>query len=130
MVDIIPISGGGGPLAGWVIAQAHGLLLIGRRSGRVLGPVFELRAQMQHGPRGIGVQHVALPVWLLGVPSLELPADALAVEVESFSTDQRARLHLACQQAAELAGALRGEEARVMVVPPGVPLPPMPGGRS
>ena len=112
-----------GPLAGWAIVQAQGLTVIGRCSlpmhgvERVLAPVFELKPQMAMSPQGMQLAHVALPVWLLGIREFEIPQGAIVEACESFTREQRVRLHAAVQQAEAMQEQFRNEGARVVVAP-------------
>ena len=110
-------------LAGWAIAQAYGMTLIGRHSVdqhgiATLGPVFELQAQMAMGPQGLQIAHVAIPIWLLGLNDVDLPPGSLVVSCETFSREQQARLAQAVDGAQRLQADMRSEGALVRVAPP------------
>jgi hypothetical protein len=113
-----------GPLAGWAVVQSQGLTLIGRATsgkltgtGHYLRPVYELKPQMAMGERGMQLAHVALPVWLLGVPEWEIADSDHVTPCESFTREQRQRLHAACDGAAQLQEQMRQEGARVQLAP-------------
>lgn len=109
-------AGDTGPLAGWAIVQAHGMILIGKLSlfgGDSLSPVFELRPMM--GDRGIG--HLIVPVWLLGVDRLDIPKDAISHPCEMLSRRQRVALLQATQQAEAMTAAMRAAESGITLAP-------------
>ena len=85
---------GQAPLAGWAIAQVHGMTLIGKLTQTGLSPVYELRPSMGQDPRSGSLQiaHPAMPVWLLGLKEIELPSGCLLEPVERFSLAQRKSL--------------------------------------
>ena len=118
-----------GPLAGWAVVQAHGLTLIGRRTGTGdrLAPVYELKPQMGMSNQGMQLAHVVIPIWLLGIDSFDIPTGAIVEPCESFTREQRKRLHEACVAAGELQASFKQEGARVMLAGPGTKLPPPPG---
>jgi len=118
-----------GPLDGWAIAQVDGLTLIGRASGFRLSPVFELKPQMAMGRDGAQLAHMALPVWLLGIDSYEVPEGVPLVPCEELTREQRVRLQQAVDMAARMQADLRNEGARVSIAAPSVldKLPRMPG---
>ena len=120
-------------MAGWAVVQSNGLTLIGRsRTGGgppCLAPVYELKPQMGMSPQGMQITHVALPVWILGIREFEIPQGAIVEPCESFTREQRVRLHQACEQAAQLQESMRSEGSRVVVAPAGA-LRGLEGGRK
>jgi hypothetical protein len=112
---------GTGPLSGWVIAQVQGLTVIGCMTlGRdKLRPVFELKPQMQMGREGVQIQHVAVPVWLLGVREMDLPHGAVVEPCENFGRGQRVALHRSVQMAEAMGAAIRAQDSGVVLAPAG-----------
>jgi hypothetical protein len=127
-----------GPLAGWEIVCAHGQTMIGRRwdtvlpGSRVLDPVYGLTCVMQlvqqsprHQPQLMTARQ-AQP--LLTFPSLkrvEIPADALCIPCEQLSREERRELAKSIDACEQLIGAMRAQEAGIVVAPAGTKLPPM-----
>ena len=115
MVDIKELN----PLDGWVIAQCHGLTLLGKQAtterqvpaaiagnGEVFGtqtakvdclsPVFELKTAMAQDGRGnAGPVRMAFPLFLFAISSVELPEGALVVPSESLSRTEQNELRRA-----------------------------------
>lgn len=138
------------PLAGWAIVQTNGLTLIGKlvtipkvaldvlgkevghtrsvgEQPNALSPVYELKPQMAPTQEGIQIGHLAVPVWLLGLKSVELPIGCLVERLEEFSPRIRRSLAQAVSAAEEMATMLRADESSITLVRPGTRLPP-PGG--
>jgi hypothetical protein len=102
------------PLAGWVLAQCHGVLLVGKRalgarrlgepvaSGDALSPVFELKCQLVPQGNAMGTVHMAFPLWLMTITEVELPAGVLVVQCDSLSRSEQAGLMRAIGAAEEL----------------------------
>ena len=127
-------GGAGGPMEGWVIVQSNGLTLIGRMGeatdeGYRLSPVYEMKPAMRpsRDGRGVEVTHTCVPVWLLGLESIDVPLEAIVVACESLSRPQRAMLAQYVAQAAEIQESQKRAESPVLLVPAGVPLPKPPG---
>ena len=123
-----------GPLAGWVIMQSNGLTLIGRLARladekATLSPVYEMKPAMRPSRDVLGVEvtHTCVPVWLLGLESIDVPSDGIFVPLDSLSRPKRAMLAQYVAQAAEIQESQKRAESPVMVVPAGVPLPKPPG---
>ena len=114
-------NGVGEPLAGWVIAQVHGLTLIGKCSGKVgdhgvLSPVYELKQQLVPQPNGsVAVARMAFPVWLLTVDGLELPAGALLHPCSALGRAEQKDLERAIRQADEFYQAAKAAAAGLTV---------------
>ncbi len=131
-----------GPMAGWAVVQSNGLTLIGRVRAKsalqamgavagpvILAPVFELKPQMAMGQQGMQLAHVALPVWLLGIHEWEVRDSDHLEPCESFTLEQRKRLHASCQGASELQEQMKNEGARVVLAPANA-LAGLPGGKK
>ena len=118
-----------GPLAGWAIVASNGLTLIGRvrrasvdnqgdhilgSNADMLSPVYELRPMLD--PQR-GIAHVVLPVWLLGVDSIEVPMGAIVHPCEEMTRQQRVHLLRAVQQAEQMTAAMHAQESGVVLAP-------------
>jgi hypothetical protein len=119
-----------GPLAGWVIAIAHGQTLLGKRVPmRSLQPVYSLTCAMQfvqQNPRQPPQLMTARQVMpMLTFPSIQwvdVPADAILIEVESLSAKERRELAAGVEACDRLIQAMRAEESGLLLVPPGAKL--------
>jgi hypothetical protein len=123
------IGNGHSPLAGWVLAQCHGVLLIGRLASKAiydgdggiiegackLSPVFELKPQLIQQGQSVGTVHMAFPLWLLTVTSVELPAGALVVPCDSLSRAEQAGLMKAIEAAEQMVGQMKAAAAGITV---------------
>ena len=76
-----------------------------------LSPVFELKPQMAMAREGMQIAHPCLPLWLLGVKSLDLPEGCVVVPCESFTRSQRVNLLRGVRAAEGLEAQFRAEEA-------------------
>jgi hypothetical protein len=113
------------PLSGWVLAQCHGVLLVGKRAGKkvtelgaitfgpdvvtgnddarqVLSPVFELKASLVPQGNAMGTVHMCFPLWLFTITEVELPAGAIVVTCDSLSLSEQTGLRRAIGAAEEL----------------------------
>jgi len=123
-------SGSHGPLSGWVVAQQHGLTLIGRLIMKecngdqkpFLSPVYELKPIIQPLPDGMtAMGHTVVPVWLLGVREMPLVESAIAEMCEEFTIEQRQKLRDVIALAEKNQEELRGGGARLIVPPYEIP---------
>jgi hypothetical protein len=127
MVDIIN-GRDTAPLAGWVIAQVHGVALIGRAEGSRLSPVFEMKPNIVQVDRA-GNQasiHPCFPLWLLGVEEIDLPAGALVFPVEKLHPRERKELADFIKNAEETMKAMKLAHAGIALAKPGMKLPAAP----
>jgi len=124
------VGGGGQVLSGWAIVQSNGLTLIGQHVAdgveHKLRPVYELRPQAKQTPRGMQVGHVVLPMLLLSIREVQIPAGAIVVCCDTLPPGERARLHASIKQGEELADGMRVAASGLSLVrelPPGLPRP-------
>lgn len=120
-----------GPLEGWVIAQIQGLTLIGRPvqdsdGTRGLMPVYEIQPQMQQGPDGINIGHLIVPVWLLGVPAIAVPKDAVVAPIALLTRTQRAALAAGVSRCADAERQIKAHESGLVLASAATKLPPFP----
>jgi hypothetical protein len=150
MVDIIN-GRDTAPLAGWVIAQVHGVALIGEmrkrpiptevlsKTGVVIGftpgphgeylsPVFEMKPNIVQVDRA-GNQaaiHPCFPLWLLGVEEIDLPAGALVFPVEKLHPRERKELVDFVKNAEETMKAMKLAHSGISLAHAGTKLPAAP----
>jgi len=121
------------PLTGWVIAIAHGKTLVGlptsdpeSRPPLKLLPVYELIAMMQlvqsrpDQPPQLMTMRQCFP--LLTFPSIRVvtvPDNAIVIEVEMLSRQERRELGKAVEGCEHMIGAMRAHDAGIVLAPPG-----------
>jgi len=105
-----------GPLAGWIILQSNGCKVIGKPVGGdpsrrriMLSPVYELHPQIQPiGPGQIQLGFFVAPLWCCkSITSLDLPADAIGVSVDSLDDGDRLSLAQAVEGCERLIASLQ-----------------------
>jgi hypothetical protein len=126
-----------GPLAGWVIAVAHGLTFVGKplephAGAMTLRPVYGLHCLMQmvqpdprRPPQLMTIRQVQPFLTYPSIRQVHLPTDAIVVPCESLSRDERRELMKSIAGCEELMGAMRAQEAGIMVAPANTKLPPV-----
>ena len=129
-----------GLLDGWVIAQCHGLTLVGKvgpkpvrvsdgvvgvtrgtsdsardaRDGATLSPVYDLKTQLVPGQQGgAGIARMAFPLWLLPIMRIDLPDGCLCVSCESLSRTDQLDLKRAIDQAEEMLQQIRAASSGI-----------------
>ena len=123
-----------GPLVGWVMAQAHGMKLIGKvemrgdAPVRWLCPVLEMQPNLAQQGDGLVPVYPCFPVFLCPITELELPEGAIVQSVEAFSKLHRQLLHKFVEQGLQRLADLRVASSGIAVaksmpriVPPGRP---------
>jgi hypothetical protein len=125
MNETDPIEEARSPWAGWVVAICHG----GRYLGRIvdsqpsleLAPVYELNVRVAAAPPAeqgaaprMAVVYACVPVLMLsGWRAMQLPEDALVVQLEHLTLRERQRLMAAAQQGAEMVSEMRREDSPI-----------------
>jgi hypothetical protein len=116
-------SNGVSPLAGWVIAQCHGLTLIGKRarplmrvpseSAGILSPVYRLEPQLVALPGGSQsrIIHIITPLWLLIIDEVELPVGVLVVSCDVLSRAEQEALALRMTETRTMLEQMRANAA-------------------
>ena len=122
-----------GPLAGWVLAQAQGMKLIGkvemRGDARWLCPVLEMQPNLAQQGEGLVPVYPCFPVFLCPITELELPDGAIVKSVETFSKLHRQLLEKFVDQGLGRIEDLRVASSGIAVAKSMPRLVTPPGGR-
>ena len=127
MAEILNGGRDKGALDGWIVVVAHGLTLIGKpQDGRRLGPVYEIKPQLQQSPQGLAFAHLVLPFLLLAdVRSVAIPEGAILVECSDLGHEMQKTLSRAILGADEMVRAMRAQASGIALAPAGTKLPPI-----